>query len=161
MLVFFQWLSVFASVVSHPFYISMTEINYNNTSKTVEVSVRIFTDDFEKTLRKNCNCKVDLLASQDKKGMERLAADYIVKHLQIKVDGQAKNLEFVGSQQEQESTWNHFMIKNISQVKRLEINNKLLHDYSEEQINMLHIKVNGKEQTDKLDYPAKAYSINF
>jgi hypothetical protein len=161
MVPFFQWLTVCATVMSHPFYISMTEINYNNKSKSVEVSVRIFTDDFEKTLRKNCNCKVDLLAPQDKKAMEKLATNYVLKHLQIKVDGQLRNLEFAGYQQEQESTWNYFVIKNISLVKRLEITNTLLHDYSEAQINMLHIQANGKEQTDKLDYPEKLYSISY
>lgn len=157
----FQWLTVCASVWLHPFYISMTEINYNSKNKTVEVSVRIFTDDFEKTLRKNCNCKVNLLAPQNKKAMEKLVAYYVLKHLQIKVDGQLQNLEFAGYQQEEESTWNYFIIKNINQVKRMEINNTLLHDYNKEQINMLHIRANGKDQTDKLDYPERLYTINY
>jgi hypothetical protein len=158
---FFQWLAIYASVLTHPFYISMTEINYNNKNNTVEVSVRIFTDDFEKTLRKNCNCKVDLLTPQDKKAMEKLVNIYVLKHLQIKVNGQLQNLEFAGYQLEEESIWNYFVIKNIQQVKGIEINNTLLHDYREEQINMLHIKANGKEQTDKLDYPDKLYTIRY
>lgn len=161
MMLFFQWLTFCATVLSHPFFISMTDINYNNKSKEVEVSVRIFTDDFEKALRKNCNCKVDLFARTDKNANEKLVINYILKHLQIKVDRQSCNLEFAGYEQEQESTWNYFVVKNVNQVKTLEITNTLLYDYREEQINMLHIKANGKEQTDKLDYPDKLYSINF
>lgn len=161
MLPIFHWLTVFASVISHPFYLSMTEINYNNKSKAIEVSVRIFTDDFEKTLRKNCNCKVDLLNPSDSKSMEKIVGDYIKRRLQIKVNGNVHAIEFLGYQQEQESIWSYFVINNISQVKKIEVSNTLLHDYREEQINMLHIKANGKELTEKLDYPARMYSISF
>lgn len=157
---FIQWLTIFTSMVLHPFYISMTEINYNDKTKALELSVRIFTDDFEKTLRKNCNCIVDL-GTGDKKPMEKIAAGYIQKHLQIRVNGEVKPLEYMGYQREEESTWNFFVIRNVNQVKRLEVNNSLLHDYREEQINMLHIKANGKDQTDKLDYPNKQYTISY
>jgi hypothetical protein len=160
-MVFLPWLIVRAVAFFHPFYISMTEINYNNKSKSLEVSVRLFTDDFEKTLRKNCNCKVDLLTKQDKKAMENLVNAYVLKHLQIKVNGQLQNLEFAGYQQEAESTWNYFQVKNVTQVGKMEITNSLLHDYREEQINMLHIMANGKEQSDKLDYPKSSYTITF
>src|SRR4051812_33653256 len=131
MFAFIQWLAVLTTLIAHPFYISMTEINYNNKSKELEFSVRIFTDDFEKTLRKNCNCKVDLLTASDKKAMEKIVSDYVLKHLQMRVDGQPKSLEFVGYQQEEESTWSYFVIKNINQVKRMDINNTLLYDYRE------------------------------
>lgn len=154
------WLKV-ATLFVHPFYISMTDVNYNNRSKSVEVSVRIFTDDFEKTLRKNCNCKVDLLGAPDKKPMENLVNTYILKHLQVNVNGQQKNLEFSGYQQEDESVWCYFVVRNVDQVKRLDLKNTLLHDYRSEQINMIHIKANGKEQSDKLDYPESTYSMSF
>ncbi len=52
-------------------------------------------------------------------------------------------------------------VKDIPQVKKIEINNSLLHDYREEQINMLHININGKEQSDKLNYPYKSFSMSF
>src|SRR3954464_1671136 len=109
MVLFIQWLVLQASILFHPFYISMTEINFNNKSKSLEVSVRIFTDDFEKTLRKKCNCKVDLLAVNEKKAMEKAVNDYVQQHLQIKIDGRLQALEFAGYQQEEESIWNYFL----------------------------------------------------
>ena len=157
---FLQWIQL-SALWFHPFYISMTDVNYNNKAKSVEVSVRIFTDDFEKTLRSNCHCKVDLLATSEKPSMEKLVNSYVLKHLQIKIDGQLRNLEFTGYQKEDESVWNYFVIKNVGQVKKIEIDNTLLHDYKSEQINMLHIKANGKEQSDKLDYPNKNYVVSF
>lgn len=153
--------SICFSLFLHPFYVSMTDINYNDKAHTLEVSVRIFSDDFEKTLRKNCNCKVDLLNPPDKHPMEKLVNNYILQHLQIKVDGKMQSLELNGYQQEDESTWNYFLAKNVLQVKKIEINNTLLYDFRQEQINMLHLKANGKEQSDKLDYPESAYTATF
>jgi len=139
----------------------MTDINYNSKGKAVEVSVRIFTDDFEKTLRKNCNCKVDLLKPVDKAAMEKLANDYIVRHLQVNVNGQIQKLEFTGYQQEEESIWSYFVIRNVDRVNRIDIRNNLLHDYKDEQINMVHVKANGKEQSDKLDFPETHFKMEF
>lgn len=160
-MVFLQSLIVYASFILHPFYVSMTDINYNGKDRELEISVRIFTDDFEKALRKNCNCKVDLLRPADKKAMDKLVNDYVLRHLQIRVNGQPQILEFNGYQQESESIWSFFAIKNIAGVKKIELHNSLLHDYRDQQINMLHIKANGKEQSDKLDYPQNTYSITF
>ena len=158
---FFQLIVLSVSSIFHPFYISMTEMNYNQRDKQIEISVRIFTNDFEKTLRKNCHCKIDLQEGKEKKAMETQVNAYILRHLQIKIDGQPENPVFSGFQQEEESTWSYFVIKNIAQVKKMEIDNSLLYDYTNEQINMLHVKANGKEQTDKLDFPQKIYSINY
>ena len=161
MLGFISALLIYAPSFFHPFYISMTDINYNNKSKAVEVSVRIFTDDFEKTLRKNCNCKIDLLVKGNENAMAAPVQSYIKKHLQLRIDGQSKEMEYKGYQQEDESTWAYFEIKDINSVKRLDIFNNLLHDYKQEQVNMLHLKVNGKEVSDKLDFPNKNYSTTF
>lgn len=152
-------LMVYLIAFSHPYYISMTDINHNAKNKTVEVSVRIFTDDFEKTLRKNCSCKVDLSAKGDKKVMSKLINAYILQHLQIQLDGMDTILEYKGYQQEEESIWSYFEISNISSLQKIEVVNTLLHDYKQEQINMIQINANGNEQTEKLDYPNSKWSI--
>lgn len=157
----FQWTLSGIVALLHPFFISMTDINHNAKNKTLEISVRIFTDDFEKTLRKNCNCKVDLLKPVNKIETEKLVSNYIVKHLQIKVDAQPLTMNFVGYQQEEGSIWNYFEVKNVSNFKKLELHNSLLHDYNESQVNMIHIKANGNEKTDKLDYPKNTYTVIF
>lgn len=157
----FSWIVIYISVLAHPFYISMTDINYNAKSKSMEVSVRIFTDDFEKTLRKNCNCKIDLTAKENTISMKPLVDQYILKHLQIKVNGQMLALKFKGYQKEDESTWNYFEAENVQSPMKINITNTLLHDYKEEQINMLHINVNSKEKTEKLDWPEKDFEIIF
>ncbi len=145
----------------HPFFVSMTDINYNAGSKGLELSVRIFTDDFENTLRKNYEGKIDLIHPQDKNKMNQLVDNYIRKHLLVTADGKTLQLSFLGFEQQEESTWCYFEVKNIQALHKLQINNNLLHDFNTNQINMLHIKANGKEQSTKLDYPATTAAFNF
>jgi hypothetical protein len=157
----FQWL--FLSMVSsvHPFFISMTDINHNPTHKSLEVSVRIYSDDFEQALRKNCRCTVEIMKPADQSAMSKTVSSYIVNHLQIKVDGQPASLQFAGYQQEEGSTWSYFEVKNVPSFKKLEVNNSLLYDYKEEQVNMVHLKAYGKEKSDKVDYPERNLVFTF
>lgn len=146
-------LMVYMLSVSHPYFISMTDIRHNEKAKTIEVSVRIFTDDFEKTLRKNCACKVDLSAKGDKVVMGKLISNYITQHLQLAVDGKDKRCNYKGYQQEEESIWVYFEIEQQNKMNKIEVTNTLLHDYKQEQVNMIQIHANGKDQTEKLDFP--------
>ncbi|MDB5192405.1 MAG: hypothetical protein JWQ96_1968 [Segetibacter sp.] len=155
----FQWLITQSLILLHPFYVSMTEISHNTKDRTVEVSVRIFTDDFESALQRDCKCKVELTKPVNKAEMEKLVNSYINNHLKVKIDGQVKALEFAGFQREKESVWNYFQVKNVASVNKIEIKNSLLHEMHEEQINMLHIKANGKDKMDKLDYPNRNYTV--
>jgi hypothetical protein len=154
-----HWMITGLLAAVHPFYISMTDINYNTNNKTLEVSVRIFTDDLEECLRRTCNCKVELMKPVDKPGMDKLVSAYINNHLQVKIDGQPATLVYAGYQQEDGSTWSYFEVKNVPAIKKLQVNNWLLHDYKTEQVNMVHVKANGLEKTEKLDYPQRV--LNF
>ncbi|HXL58320.1 MAG TPA: DUF6702 family protein, partial [Chitinophagaceae bacterium] len=57
--IFLQLLMIAYVGLIHPFFVSMTDINYNSKEKELEISVRIFTDDFENTLRKYHSTKID------------------------------------------------------------------------------------------------------
>ncbi len=146
----------------HPFYIAMTDINYNRQDKELEISVRIFTDDFENALRKNnANAPIDLLHPASQAQMNRFVSDYIAKNLHIAINNTAATMQFAGYEQAQESIWAYFEIKNIASVQKITVNSSLLYDYTREQSNIIHVKVNDKEQTNKLNYPDKDVSFSF
>ncbi len=157
----FQVLLMNLFSIMHPFFISMTEVNYNAPSKTLEVSVRIFADDFEKALSASCKCKVDLLNPANKPATDKIVSEYIIKHLVVSVEGKPALLQFQGYQHEDGSMWSYFEVKNVTSVKKIDIKNNLLYEYNTSQINMVHVKANGKEQTDKLEYPDRVLGWAF
>jgi hypothetical protein len=46
-------------------------------------------------------------------------------------------------------------------LKKLDVIDSLLQDFTSDQINIIHVTVNGKRQSTKLDYPEKAASFTF
>src|ERR1700742_175623 len=82
----------------HPFYVSVTEIDHNAKDKTLEISCKIFTNDFETALEKATNSKVDLHNPKDKNETDKKISGYIMKHLQTVVDGKPQTLQFVGTE---------------------------------------------------------------
>jgi len=137
----------------HPYFISMTEIQHDKTNNTLEISVRIFTDDFEKTIRQTYTGKVDLLNKNEKNNSEKLIQQYITKHLLLKADGKPLNMQFDGFESEEGSIWSYFECADVSSIQSLEVNNTILYDYQDQQINFIHVKAQGFDETTKLDYP--------
>ncbi|HUR10204.1 MAG TPA: DUF6702 family protein [Flavitalea sp.] len=160
----FKWLFVIAGFLPgtvestapdfmHPFFVSVTELNHNAADKNLEISCRIFTEDFETTLVKAYHTKVDLVKPANKEAIDKIIADYIKKHIQVKLDGKIVTLEYVGFEREQESVWSYFQVSNTSAPHKIEITNNILYDAFNQQINIMHMSVNGVRKSTRLSYP--------
>lgn len=150
-----------AGLREHPFHVSVVEINHNAADKTLEISCKIFTDDFEKVLAKNYQTKVDLINPVDKKAMDSIVKKYIVSHLSISADGKPGNLVYIGFERDGEAVFSYVQLENVPSVKKIDITNKLMHDMFDDQINIMHVTVNGTRKSMKLDYPAINASVSF
>jgi hypothetical protein len=149
------------NVAYHPIFVSVTEIEHNAKTKSLEISTKIFTDDFEKTLRATYKTKVDLLDGLQKTQMDKLVSDYVQKHLQINIDGKPTTLKYVGYENIEEAIYCYFEIENIVAPKKLTITNDILYEYKKEQMSILHITVGGKRQSTKLSNPEKVAEMRF
>jgi hypothetical protein len=145
----------------HPLYISVTEINHNLKDKTLEISCKMFTNDLESVLEKLSHNKVDLSDAAGKQSTDKLINDYIVRHLQLKVDGHPVVLQWVGSEKEADGTWSYFQVSNVASLKKIDINNSLLYDAFDKEINIMHVSVGGVKKSTRLDYPAVNAVIEF
>jgi hypothetical protein len=146
----------------HPFFMSVTEIEHNAADRSLEISCKIFTDDFEKTLKAaNNNVKIDLTAGTKDPATKKYVSDYIRKHLKVEADGTVANLEFIGYEVEREAVWAYFQAMNIPTVKNLTVTNSLLHDFSDKQINMIHVTVGSRRKSNRLNYPDAKAEFNF
>jgi hypothetical protein len=153
----FKWLMF----LLHPLYITVTEINHNPKDKTLEISCKMFTNDFEAVLEKEAHAKVDLSDVKNKTATDKLIASYIQRHLLLKLDGHAAVLQFVGSEKEEDGTWSYFQVNNISTVKKIDVSNSLLYDNFDQEINIMHASAGGVKKSTRLDYPSTAASFEF
>jgi len=156
----FVWFSLGAKT-SHPIFVSVTEIEHNARDKTLEVSCKIFTDDFEKALRKAYKTHVDLQDDKIKPTMNKLVNDYVQKHVKINVDGKLVALKYLGFEKIEEGIYSYFEADNINTVKKVIVSNNILFEYSRQQISLVHVIVGGNRQSTKLNNPESIASIEF
>jgi hypothetical protein len=144
---------VFNAGSNHPIFMSVTEIEHNAKDKTVEVSCKIFTDDFEKALRKNYNGSIDLIKPKDKAAMDKLVGNYVKQHLQITVDGKQVDLKYIGYEIIEEGVESYYEVANIAVVKKIEVKDNILYEYKAEQISIIHTTVGGQRKSYRLNNP--------
>lgn len=145
----------------HPFYVSVTEINHNAAENTMEISSKIFTDDLEATLNKKYNKKLDLFDAENTPEENRVIADYLSKHLVMKLDGKPVVMELLGFEREGEAIWSYLQVSGVKAPGKVEITNSILYDAYTDQINLLHVTVKGTRKSTKLDYPKAQALFNF
>ena len=150
------------SMARHPLFVSVTEMNYNAADKDLEISCKIFTDDFEKTLSAIYHTKVDLSAPSGKSEADKYVKDYIKNHLVLKLDNKPVTLDYVGFEKENDATWSYFQVSNAGTApKKIDIVNSILYESYDKQMNLMHVTVGGNRKSTRLSYPDKEASLQF
>jgi hypothetical protein len=150
------------NIALHPLYITVTEINYNATDKNLEISCKIFADDFENALAEIYKGKIDLTHPQDRSVADKHVYEYIKNNLRIKLDGKPVNLEYVGYENETDAVWSYLQVSNTTNApKTVEIQNTLLYDAYDKEINIMHVSVGGTRKSTRLNYPDKMARLQF
>ncbi len=147
-----QWLLALG-LSFHPFYVSLTQFSHNSKEKSIEISVRIFTDDLENTLSTFSGKRLDMARPASPQQADAILHAYLKKHLAVKVNGTYRAYNYVGFEINEESVWTYLEITGVAALKELQVENSLLHDYKKEQVNIVNVKANGEDQSRKLDYP--------
>lgn len=150
------------SAARHPLFVSVTEMNYNAADKNLEISCKVFTDDFEKTLANVYHTKVDLTTPANKSEADKLVKAYITSHLLLKLDNKAVTLGYVGYEKENDAVWSYFEVKNTATPpKKIDVVNSLLYESYDKQMNLMHVTVGGNRKSTRLNYPDKEASFQF
>ncbi len=145
----------------HPFHVSVVEIEHNGADKSLEISCKIFTDDFETSLAAIYKTKVDLINPPNKAAMDTLVKKYIFSHLSFRVNGKPATMSYVGFENDKEAAYGYVQIDNVSSLTKLDITNTILFDKFDDEVNIMHVKFNGVRKSTKLDYPGKEASFSW
>lgn len=137
----------------HPFYVSVTEFNHNQKENTLEISCKLFADDFENTLKTRYKTVVDISNPRDSRQAEKLVYDYLQKHLILKINGRPAIAQFVGFEKENEAVWCYLQVNDVNQLKKLEITNSLLYEMYDTQIGIMHATAGGARKSIRLIHP--------
>jgi len=133
---------------AHKFYVSITEVTHNAENASLEIAVKLFTDDLEAALEAGTTTKL-WIGDPDREAPETdsLLARYFEERLTIEVNGEIQKANMLGKELEADVTWCYLEINNIPTIDKLNISNRLLTEISDEQKNIVHVYVGDKEKS--------------
>ncbi|SFG61376.1 DUF6702 family protein [Pedobacter insulae] len=145
----------------HPLHVSTTEINFNSKGKSLEISCRIFTDDFENILAKTFKTKTDLMKPEMHKEMDALVKKYLAANLKYQLNGKPVTANYLGFEIDHEATNVYLEIENVSSLQRLSLTNSIMYDLFDDQMNILHVEKMGIRKSARTEYPSTSLSVTF
>jgi hypothetical protein len=137
--------------ITHPYYVSVSELAWNASSKNCEVSIKIFTDDFEEAL-KQAGTPCDLLKGKAAENNPRIFA-YLEKHFQVRTNGTTVRLRLVGYETNADATWVYLEGSSSLPPAKVEITNDILYEVKKEQVNIMHLASGEKRKSFRLVNP--------
>lgn len=146
-IVFLLFITLFSSFVMHKFYVSICQINYAQEKKMLQITTRIFVDDLNSILNSKYHQKTYLGETNESENDIALLKKYLNEKIQFKVNGVIKNLYFANKEMEGNVLICYLSIKDVAKIKSLEIQNSVLHDYTEEQQNIIQTKIYNKKES--------------
>lgn len=121
----------------HNHYIGLCLIDYKPNSQTLEISQKLFTDDFEKCLRQRFNKELFLNTEKERPKTDSLLLVYLKEHVEFRSNGKALNFNYVGHEGNLDATWCYLEIPNIKSAEDLSIVNTLMTEVFPSQTHMI------------------------
>ncbi|WP_295213701.1 DUF6702 family protein [uncultured Chryseobacterium sp.] len=154
-LLFFSVLFVFFSFTraKHPYHVGSVEISYNQKSKTFEVTGRFFLDDLENGLNTKYGKSLHFNDPKFKAQLNESLKNYAAEYFKLKANNKFLNVNYVGYEEDHESVNIYLESEKIEAPKKVEAAVSFLYNLFDDQINIVHIIVNGERKSEKLTYP--------
>ncbi|NHE58437.1 DUF6702 family protein [Cyclobacterium plantarum] len=119
---------------AHPFYISLTDMVYNDTNQTIEIAQKIFWDDLEVALTNMSGNQVNFLSPNRPDVLESQIEKYILTHNTLIIKGDTLNITYLGHEIEAEAAWFYMESEKITAPEQVTIyNNILIDDFPQQQ----------------------------
>ncbi len=137
----------------HPVFVTVTQIDYNQKQNTLETSTKLFTDDFERALRQDCNCEVDILSNKNQALNDSLIKKYFNKKYSLLADGKAAQIDYLGHEKDKANVFVYTEAAIPKGAKKIVINQNLLFEAFSEQIGIVHLTQGDITESVKLQNP--------
>ncbi len=130
----------------HEYHVSVTRMRYEVAQKTLEISVRTFTDDLEKGLSQaHENQRFELRnGDQNNAYLEQ----YLRKHFAVAgPDRQLRAFRYIGKEQEADATWIYLEVPFSGNPEGWVMRHDLLMETFDDQVNMVNVKWGNDRKT--------------
>ncbi len=132
----------------HPFHLSICELKHDADSKSLQISSRLFLDDLEVALSHRRGAKNYFTEVGDSVIKEDLKK-YFEEHLKVSINGHPRTSQFLGFEIEDNVVWCYLEINKVKSMQEVFLIYTPLIDTFDDQINLAHIRYQGKVRSLK------------
>ncbi len=128
----------------HPIHVSVTEVEYSEKNKSLQITSRIFIDDLELAIQKQLKQEsLDLLLPKNGLTTDQMVGAYLQGHFKIKLDGKPAKINYLIHEIEDLAIICYLEIEKVKKIKTLEVTDDIIQEIHADQSNLVHITYNG------------------
>ncbi len=132
---------------AHKYYISLTKIDFIKEKETIQVTMRFFIDDIERTLGNRYNIDLDLATDQENKRSDFYLEKYISQKFILNINNSLAKTNYLGKEYENDVVFFYLEIPDIKSINSIEIQNRMLFEEFAEQENYIKVNINKSKKT--------------
>ena len=125
---------------AHKFYMSITDMEYNAESKSLQISMKLFVDDFEQVLEQEQEVRILLGTEKEHPNANVFIKEYINTHFIVEQSKGSLPVTFIGKEVDKDYAWIYLEIKNFKVKDGTLLTSSMLLDYFTEQTNKINYK---------------------
>lgn len=155
-------MSIIISIVAHDFHVSVTNAEYKEERKELQISMKVFIDDLEDALTELHNEHFTLEDAGLNTQNDSLVFSYVREKFQLISDGNLLELDYVGHETELDICFIYMEIAGFNVENELSVGNSLFFDRFEDQSNIVNIRYRGEIYSVFLDrqHPVKKVRLD-
>ena len=146
----------------HPMHVTVTEIEFNEKNKALQIMSRLFIDDAELTMSNYYKQpSLDILNPKGGLTVDQMMTEYLKQHLRISLDNKDQAIKYLGHEKEGDVFILYLEVSNIKKWKTIQISNDVFMETHEDQSNLVHVTVRGQVKSLRLTKAAPIDKLTF
>jgi len=150
-----------ASFAIHKFYVSVTQVDFIENKKRVEITTRIFIDDLEKALEKKSSKKVYLATKDEVPEAKDLIKSYLSQKITASINQKPVSIILLGTEIENDVLICYLKIDFSEKITTFELYNNVLTEIYSDQQNLVHTNINNTKRSFLLTKSDKTALIKY
>lgn len=139
--------------MKHPLHFSLTNIEYNQETSTVTITLKLFEQDLSDAIFKSYGKLTETKAIR-REETDSAIIRYVNDNFSVYINDRKiknSNFEFKGKKLSDDCVWLHFDLHDVKSIKKMVVNNSVICSLFPDQSNLMIININNRQQSFNLN----------
>ena len=138
---------LFVQATTHPYYVSTLEIDYRPNRAAIQITLRVFTDDWQLMLNTHYDKNLRLDPDTDKEQVVIHSTDYLQQYLELNLNNTDVTPIVLGKEYQNDQLVLYLEVTGVAELQTLTVSNRILFAELEGQQNIVRIKTPTKRKS--------------